>query len=334
MRVAFLYCLALAMISYVQIFAQTAGARISGIVADARKQALSGATIILHSAQDTAFTQTKTGDKNGAFVFTNLPDGNYTLDVSYIGFKPYHSPKLTLDETHRIVLLPVILLQFSTDQRLKEVVINAHKPLIEQKTDRTIINVDAMLSAAGSNALEVLAKSPGVIVNSNDDISLNGKSNVLVLIDDRATYMTAQSLAAYLRSLPAGMLHKLELISNPPAKYEANGNAVINIVLKKNLAGGFNGTVNLGYNQGVYARSNEALNINYRTGRFNIFSSSSYSLDQNFNTQAFNRYYYHSDGSPDKKIFQNSFSRYRSDGWNIRTGMDYFVSAKTTLGVS
>lgn len=221
----------------------------------------------------------------------------------------------------------------SAGKVLKEVFVKTKKPLIEQKIDRTVVNVDAMMTAAGSNALEVLAKSPGVIVNSNDDISLNGKNNVLVLIDDKATYMSAQSLAAYLRSLPAGMLDKLELISNPPAKYEANGNAIINIVLKKKLAAGFNGAISLGYSQGVYARSNNAMNINYRVVRFNVFGNAGYSLDHNFSDQSFRRDFFKNDGSPDKQILQNSFSRYRVNGWNGRAGLDYFASARTTMGI-
>ncbi|MBS1527912.1 MAG: outer membrane beta-barrel protein, partial [Bacteroidetes bacterium] len=212
------------------------------------------------------------------------------------------------------------------------VVVMAKKPLIEQKTDRTIVNVDAMITVAGGNALDALAKSPGVMVDVNDNISLNGKNNVLVLVDDRPTYMSGQDLAAYLRSLPAGTLDKLELISNPPARYDASGGAVINIVLKKNRASGFNGNVNAGFNQGVYGRSNDALNINYRTAKFNLFSNLGYSLDQNYSKESFSRYFYNTDGSLNTAALQNSYYKYRSNGWNGRLGMDYFINQQTTLG--
>jgi len=205
--------------------------------------------------------------------------------------------------------------------------------LIEQKIDRTIINVDAMISAAGSDALDILSKSPGVRIDANDDLSLNGKNNVLVLIDDRPTYMSSKDLAAYLHSLPGAMLDKLELISNPPARYDANGSAIINIVLKKNQAAGFNGGINAGYNQGVYARSNDALNINYRAKHFNVFSNISYSHDQYFSKQSYRRYFYKCDDSPDKTIFQNSYFTYLSNSWNGRAGMDYFISPHSTLGI-
>ena len=211
---------------------------------------------------------------------------------------------------------------------LSRAVVTAHRPLIEQKIDRTIVNVDAMITAAGSNALEVLAKSPGVIVDANENISLNGKSNVLVLVDGRPTYMSGADLAAYLRSLPAGMLDKLELIPSPPAEYDAAGGAVINIVLKKIHNAGFNGGVNTAYNQGLYGRSTDALNFNYRRPTTNLFGNIGYSLDQNYIDQTFDRNFY----SPRSATTQTSSYHYRSDGWNARLGMDYFPSAQTTLG--
>jgi hypothetical protein len=216
----------------------------------------------------------------------------------------------------------------STAQLLRTATVKRRLPLIEQRTDRTIVNVDALLSAAGSNALEALSKSPGVIVDASDNISLNGKSNVLVLVDGRPAYMSGQDLAAYLRSLPAGMLDKFELIPNPPAEYDAAGNAVINIVLKKLHTAGFNGGVNAGYNQGVYARSNEAVNFNYHRGRTNLFGNASYSLDQNYSDQTYSRSF----SNPASSIQQNSGYHYRVDGWNGRVGMDLSPNAQTTLG--
>jgi len=217
-------------------------------------------------------------------------------------------------------------------QTLKVAVVKGRKPLIEQKIDRTIVNVDAMITATGSNALEVLSKSPGVIIDVNDNISVNGKSNVLVLIDNRPTYMSGQELAAYLRSLPSATIDRLELIPNPPAQYDAAGGAVINIVLKKIHAAGFNGGINLGYNQGVYGRANEAVNFNYRRARSNLFGNFGYGLDQNYNDQTFSRYFYNALGRLDAATFQNSGYHYRSDGWNGRVGMDLFVGSQTTLG--
>ncbi|HVV54659.1 MAG TPA: TonB-dependent receptor [Mucilaginibacter sp.] len=313
-------------------FAQDGTGKISGLIVDLRNNPLPGSTIVLHSNADTAKKQIRVADKTGSFYFDNLPNGSYGITVSRVGFAVYRDDRLDIKDVQRSIVLPAIVLQPRTDQLLKGVVITAKKPLIEQKTDRTIVNVDAMITAAGSSALDALSKSPGVIVDINDNISLNGKSNVLVLIDDRPTYMSGQDLAAYLRSLPAGTLDKLELISNPPARYDASGGAVINIVLKKNRASGFNGSANVAYNQGFYGRSNDALNINYRTARFNLYSNLSYGFDQNYSRETFSRYFYNADGSLNTAALQNSYYKYRSNGWNGRLGMDYFLDKKTTLG--
>lgn len=312
--------------------AQNSAGRISGNVVDPQNNPLQGSTVILYNVADTTSKQMRTAGRSGAFYFDHLQNGSYGIVVTHVGFAPFRDNHLDINDIHGFIALPVILLRPMTGRSLGEVVITAKKPLIEQRTDRTIVNVDAMLTASGSNALEALSKSPGVIVDANDNISLNGKSNVLVLIDDRPTYMSGPDLAAYLRSLPAGTLDKLELISNPPARYDASGGAVINIVLKKNRAAGFNGSVNIGYNQGVYGKSNDALNVNYRTAKFNLFSNLSYSLDQNYSRETFSRYFYNQDGSLNTAALQNSYYKYRSNGWNGRLGMDYFLDQKTTLG--
>jgi hypothetical protein len=313
--------------------AQSITGKIIGLIRDAQNRALSGATIILQERQDSTSKKASLSDTDGAFDFKSLPKGDYVLSCSCVGFQSYKSGLLSITETQTALRLPVIILETSTPKTLNEVVVTAKKPLVEQKIDRLIVNVDAMLTAAGSNALDVLAKSPGVMVGSNDDVSLNGKRNVLVLIDDRPTYMSAQDLAAYLRSLPGGLLDKLELISNPPARYDAAGGAIINIVLKKNRAAGFNGNVNLGNNQGRYGRSNNSLLLNYRTKKFNIFTNSSYSRDRNFSDETYSRYFYSDTGLPKSTILQTSRSCYTSDGWNGRIGMDYVASPKTTIGI-
>lgn len=328
MKLQLLFILVLTTTLFRQTHAQNGNGVISGQIKDPQSITLTGATVVLKSLSDSLSKQTRITDQNGVFAFTSLPKSIYTLNISNMGFLSCQISRLSIDEIQPAIRLPLIVLRPAAGQTLKEVMVTSKRPLIEQKIDRTVVNIiDAMISAANSNTLEVLAKSPGVMVGSNDDITLNGKNNVLVLIDDQPTYMSGQSLAAYLRSLPGGMLDKLELISNPPARYDANGNAIINIVLRKNQAAGCNGAVNLGYNQGVYARSNNALNTNYRTPKLNLFSNIGYSHDQNFSDQAYSRYFANS------TILQNSSFAYLSDGWNGRIGMDYFASSKTAFGI-
>ncbi len=314
------------------IFAQNLRGGISGLVWNEQNKPLAGTVVTLKNEADTTVNTTQVAGQDGSFVFGGLPTGSYVMGCSYIGFQSYRLSHLVLDAAHPLVRLPVIVLQRAAGQSLKEVIISAKKPLIEQKTDRTVVNVDAMILAAGSSALEALGKSPGVYVDANGNIELNGQGGVLVLIDDKQTYLSAADLAAYLRSLPASILDKIELMSNPPARYDASGSAVINLQLKKNQTAGFNGNVSLSYLQGHFARSNDALNINYRTKKYNIFANLSYSHDAKYTTDDGNRYFFDNSGTLNSVIQLNSQDAYTSNSWNGRAGMDFFASPNTTLG--
>ncbi|WP_217602232.1 outer membrane beta-barrel family protein [Chitinophaga sp. GbtcB8] len=214
---------------------------------------------------------------------------------------------------------------------LKAVEVTAKKPLLVQDIDKTVVNVDAMISSATSNTLEVLEKTPGVLVDNNGQISLNGKG-VLVLIDGRSTYLSAQDLSSYLRSIPGASLDKIELIDNPSAKYDASGGAVINIRLKKNRQNGVNGNFSTSYSQGVYDRQNTNLNINYKRGKLNFFGNFNYNHERYYSADDNNRQFYTDDTQLTNSVLlqnrrQNSF---RST--SLRVGMDHMVNKNTTWG--
>jgi len=327
--------LALVMITGLALtsYAQAPTGSVAGQVMDVRNKALTGANVRLRQWSDTAVEQHAVAGNGGAFTFNKLPQGAYTLTVTHVGYRSFQLGRINVNATQLSIVLPPIILQSAADQTLKEIVITAKKPMVEQMIDRTVVNVDAMISVAGGSALDALSKSPGVMVDLNDQISLNGKRGVAVLIDDRPTHLSGADLAAYLRSLPAGSVDKVELLSNPPARYDASGGAIINIVLKKNRPPGFSGSISLGYNQGVYARSNDALNLNYHTPKFNVFGNISYGLDQNYADQSSARYFYQSNGISPNVLLQNSYDVYRSVGWNSRAGADYLLNPETTLGL-
>ena len=149
--------------------------------------------------------------------------------------------------------------------------------MIEQKIDRTVVNVEASVTSVGNSALEVLEKSPGVTVDKDGNISLKGKSGVQVYIDGRPSYLSGADLANLLRSMTASQLEQIEIMTNPPAKYDAAGNSgVINIKTKKNKQFGYNGSLTTGYTQGRYPRFNESGNFSYRNGKVNFFTNLSY----------------------------------------------------------
>ena len=216
---------------------------------------------------------------------------------------------------------------------LKQVIVTARKPLIEQKIDRIIVNVDAMITAAGNNTLEVLTKSPGVSIDINGNISLNGVSGVTVLIDDKPTYLSANDLAAYLRGLPGALVDKIELMSNPPAKYDAVGTAIINIRLKKNKDHGFNSSINLGYNQGDHASTDNALIANYRVKKINLFGNLTYGQDASEDKSSGERYSYTPDGTLHAAVLANNVSISRGTSYNEKIGLDYQLSSNTTAGI-
>ena len=204
--------------------------------------------------------------------------------VSHIGYKKYFSNPLTVSSANHNLTVNEILLEQANAAELKEVKVTGKKPFIEKKIDRTVINVDASISNAGSNALEVLEKSPGVTVDKDGNVSLKGKQGVLIMMDGRPTYLNGDQLANYLRSLPATAIEQIELMPNPPAKYDAAGNAgVINIKTKKNKTKGLNGSLNLNYGQGKYWRTSNSLNLNYRQNKWNISTNFNYWYWQGFN---------------------------------------------------
>ncbi|MCF2506433.1 outer membrane beta-barrel protein [Dyadobacter sp. CY107] len=218
------------------------------------------------------------------------------------------------------------------DINLNEVIITKKKPLIVQEIDKTVVNVESMISAAASNTLEVLEKTPGISINSNGEISLNGRSGVLVLIDGKNTYLSGQDLAAYLKSLPGGNLDKIELIDNPSAKYDASGNAIINIRLKKNRIGGLTGSVSLGASLGRYARNNDAVNLNYNHKKLNLFANLGYNEEKNYREDHFDRRFFSEGGALISTVDLQNNLVYKDRGFNANIGMDYAATAKTVYG--
>lgn len=312
--------------------AQAGNKTISGQVKDIQNEPVPGATLRLLQAKDSALMETKTARDNGRFEFTGLKDGVYLLSITAAGSQKYVSAPLTLAGDRPQLALPAIILLPQKKGNLQEVVVVAKKPLIEQDIDKTIVNVESMISASTSNTLEVLEKTPGITVDANGEISLQGSSGVNVLIDGRPTYMSGRDLAAYLRSLPGGMLDKIELMPNPPAKYDAAGGAVINIRLKKKRTEGYAGSVTLNYNQGKLARSYNSLNLNYLNRKVNLFGNFSYGRYADFNDDKSNRTFTADNGQKTARVGLENYSSSGNDEYNGRIGLDYTVSSKTTLG--
>lgn len=312
--------------------AQTNSGKISGIVLDDTKKPLDGATVILLAAKDSSVVGTQLVNPDGGFVFKNVNDDTYLIKATYIGYKTYQSSPVVVSHQKPVNLPPFILLL--AGKKLNEVAITAKKSYVQQKIDRTVVNVGALISNTGANALEVLAKTPGVQVDADGNITFKGKSGVMVMIDDKPTYLSTANLATYLRSLPSSSLDQIELMDNPPAKYDAAGNAgVINIKTKKNTTRGFNAVVSANYALGFYGRTDESINMNYRVDKINIFANLAYNKQKTFRRLEIDRDYFDANGDRTSSLKDISYFRPSGNNTNIKAGMDFYSSPKTTWGV-
>lgn len=284
-------------------------------------------------AKDSSIIKVAVCDAEGGFVFDFLKEGHYLIGVSHIGYLPSALVSAVVSANKQsIILADIQLTKAITD--LQEVTVTARKPFVQQKIDRVIINPDALISNAGTTAIEVLEKSPGVMVDVDGNISLKGKPGVLVFIDDKPTYIADADLAGYLRSIPAATIETVEIMTNPPAKYDAAGNAgIINIRLKKNLARGFNGGISLGYGQGRYYRTNNSLNFNYRINKLNFFSTLAWNQNNSYQDLTINRYYFTPGGARKSSFSQNSYIKRQFGARTAKLGMDYYLNNKNTLGI-
>jgi iron complex outermembrane recepter protein len=317
------------LLTSVATFAQTG--KITGEVLGSNKKPIEGAVVSLLKSKDSSFVKASITDLEGKFEFLNQKEGSYFLTITHVGFQKYTHPVFAL--ANQPLEIPAI--QLSEDSKtLNEVTVSAKKPFVERRIDRTIVNPDALISNAGANSLEVLEKSPGVQVDFNGMISLKGKSGVVVFIDDKPTYLSASDLANYLRSLPSGSIETIEIMTNPPAKYDAAGNAgVINIKLKRNKTKGLNGGFNVNYGQGRYARTNNSLNFNYRINKINFFTNASYNINNTYQDLTITRQYFKPTGELNSGFTQNSYLKRQPSGANIKLGMDYYINKKATMGV-
>jgi len=331
--VAMLTALGVFSLAFVGHAQTTVNGKVNGAVTASQKP-VESATIGLLRVKDSAVVKLAVSDKTGQFEVDNVKAGKYLVAVQAVGHTKYYSEAFEISNTNTAYTLKNIQLQV-TSKVLSGVTVTSAKPMIEQKIDRTIVNVEASVTNTGSNALEVLEKSPGISIDKDGNISLKGKQGVQVFIDGRPTYLSGQDLANMLRNMQSSQLDQLEIMTNPPAKYDAAGNSgIINIKTKKNKQVGYNGSVTAGYGEGVYPKTNESVNMNYRAGKINLFGNGSYSYRERFQTLSIQRKFI----DAVSKVVTSNFDQQNNlknndESFNGKIGLDYFASKKTTLGV-
>ena len=232
---------------------------------------------MLLQSGDSSLVKASISEKDGNYSFSNVFGGRYLIMAAFIGHTRTYSEHLVVDENNKIVTVAPLMLT-ETFTSLGEVTVSAKKPLLEQKIDRLVVNVANSITAAGNTALQILERSPGVVVNrQNSTIAILGKEGVNIMINGKMSYMPASAVVQMLDGMSAGNIEKIELITTPPASLDAEGKAgYINIVLKQNDNVGTNGSFSgtLGYGKGWVTQAN--LNFNHREGKINIFGDLSY----------------------------------------------------------
>jgi outer membrane receptor protein involved in Fe transport len=314
--------------------AQAQSGSISGkLLEPASKSAVGFASVGLFAAKDSSVVTGVTSDEAGKFLLEKLPYGQYYVKINLVGFAPKILSNLSLTETQPKLDLGTIMVSSGT-KKLSEVEIVAQKNLIEYGLDKQVINVAKDLSSVGGTAADALKNSPSVSVDIDNNVSVRGSSNVTVLVNGKNSGQSAQSI---LSQTPASAIEKIEVITNPSAKYDAEGmGGIINIVLKQDAKPGFNGNVAL--NLGTYDNHNASLGLNYRIGKFNFFGN--YDYMQQYRRGNFDLDRRTTTKNPNTGIESSNFQDQDQTGRKLiqtnipKIGFDYQLTDKQTLTFS
>ena len=314
-------------ISTVTVSAQTGS--VSGSVTSSGK-GLQMATIFLLKAADSSWVKTELTDEQGAFILKDVAIGNYMVSVTMLGYEQgFHV--LTIKDTVPVMCAISLSPKSGT---MKEVTVTAKKPFIEMGLGKMVINVEGSPTAISSNVLELLRRLPGVSVDQNGNISMHGKDGVLVLVNDRPTYISGDQLAEYLKGITATEIAQLELITQPGAKYDAAGNTgVINIKLKKNSKIGLNGSATVQPGQSFYSNARSSLLLNYKRNKLNLLLNATNTRGGNFADWTEDQYFTDpltNNVLSKSHIFSTPIEHYSVT--TLRLAADYDLTDKTTIG--
>ncbi|MDP3394502.1 TonB-dependent receptor domain-containing protein [Sediminibacterium sp.] len=296
------------------------------VIADGKP--ISGAVVYLLKDTGTVIVKTTITDTDGKFSFTSTL-ANFRITVNAMGYNEFTS-------SIKQPGLPIEAVLTASEKLMTAVTVVAQRKLVEVKTDKTVINVDAAPTNIGTTALEVLEKAPGVMVDKDGNISMLGKAGVVIMIDGKPTYMSNADVANYLKSLSSSQLDQIELITQPSAKFDAAGNAgIINIKTKTNKPMGTNGSIGATYSQGVNRRLSLNGSLGYRKGKFNIFGSVNY-----FDNISFNEVYLSRNiRNPNTKeilsvLDQTTGMSVHVKPFNTKFSLDYLATKNTSFGMA
>jgi len=309
------------------------GGSLKGHVVDSKSgNSVEFASVALHSKKTKKIVEGELTDLNGNFDFENIKPGKYTLKVDFIGYKTYTSEEVFINRKNKNIDLGEIHLQPDVDL-LQNVTVTSDRTYIENKIDKKVVNIGKDLLTAGASATDIMSNLPSVDVDIEGNVSLRGNENVRILIDGRPTNLSSEELLA---TIPAESIDKVEIITNPSAKYDPDGiSGILNIILKKDKKLGFNGSVTGGLgtanNFSGIDKYNGSLNLNYNVGNWNLFANYGYRNDKREVDGDFSRITFSPEGDEFYNLEQTSKNGRTATSNSLKTGLDYSFSKKDII---
>lgn len=315
MRIFLSLLLLLPLAGYTQKFT------LSGRIQDTKGLAVPYASITLKSIRDTSFKRLTIAALDGGYKFAELTKGSYKILVNTVGFLPFEQ---TLSIENDLNLSSISLIDEVS--QLAELQVVAVKPTITRKIDRVEFSVENTVLSS-SNAWEIVKRAPG-IQSAGGELSLRGSKSILVTINDKKVYLSGDELKAFLESTNGNEVKSVEIITNPPAKYEASGTAVINIKLKKNLQSGYKGSVNSSYTQGIYGKGDLGTSQFFKTEKF--AASANYTFGKGIFYNKINEITHY---NAQQQTWYDVLSRknYRDAEHNYRLNLEYAPDSLNTI---
>lgn len=305
--------------------AQQGEAQVNGSVFEPGDEPAMYSTIMLLN-KDSVLVKGALSQQDGLFVIDKIAPGDYFVQVKNMGFHTFTSKKISVTKNENLSLEKIILIPSVV--KLDEAVVTARKAMVEIRADKIVYNVASSPNASGNNGMELIGKAPGIIVDMDKNIILQGKSGVQIYINGRPTRLSGNDLTSFLESLRSENIESMEIITNPSSKYDAEGTAgVINIVLKKNTSLGFNGNTTGSFSQGTFSRTSVGTSLNYSGEKINLFTALSVS-DNNWQTD-FEETTFQSGFLLDK----HSKSANNAKAVNFSGGMDYTINQEQSVSI-
>ena len=309
--------------------ATAATVTLKGKVTDEQNQPVEYATATLINPSSKEIVKGEVCNNKGEFTISKIEPGEYILSVSMVGFEKMETMRIKAETKNPVIERNIVLRE--SNEMLNEVVITGNKQFIEQGVDKIIVNPEASPTSASENVFEIIRKLPGVSVDNNDNITLKGQQGVKVMIDDKPTYVTATQLASLLKGMQGKNVDKIEIIENPSARYDAEGNSgIINIKTKHVKAPGFNGSVNGGMNIASRFGWNGGLDLNMNYGKFNLYGNYSIYNWAGMNSMDASRRFTSTELEGAYQLIQNT-GYYKGTSHNYKVGADYYIAKNHVL---